>query len=208
VVKSRDPTAQHRARTLVTSSNVNPFEEEWRFLRGLFARPRHVGAIAPSSPELARAIAGEIDPDRPGPVLELGPGTGVVTAALIDRGVAPERIIAIEYDPEFASHVGQRFPKVRVIQGDAFALAGTLGNGGHARFAGIVSGIPLLNHPPARRNALIQSALAHLTEGAPFVQFSYGLTPPIAPPAGIKVSLAAFVWKNLPPARVWVYRKV
>jgi phosphatidylethanolamine/phosphatidyl-N-methylethanolamine N-methyltransferase len=191
----------------VTTSGVNPFEEEWRFLRGLFARPRHVGAIAPSSPELARAIAGQIDPARPGPVLELGPGTGVVTAALIERGIAPERIIAIEFDAEFASHVGQRFPGIRIIRGDAFALAATLGNGAHGRFAGIVSGIPMLNHPPARRHALIQSALARLAGGAPFVQFSYGLTPPIAPPAGTEVVLAAFVWRNLPPARVWVYRQ-
>jgi len=175
------------------------------FLRGLIARPKNVGAIAPSSPALARAIAREIDPALSGPVLELGPGTGVVTEALIERGIAPERITAIEYDPDFANLVQKRFPKVHVVRGDAFDLAKTLGDG--EPFAGIVSGLPLLNHPIERRRALIEGALARLKPGASYVQFSYGTRPPIEPPAGAKVVRAAVVWLNLPPARVWSYRR-
>jgi phosphatidylethanolamine/phosphatidyl-N-methylethanolamine N-methyltransferase len=207
-VTSRDDPARNPAHSLVTaSSDVHPFEEQWRFLRGLFARPRNVGAIAPSSPELAKAIADQIDPERPGPVLELGPGTGVVTAALIARGIAASRITAIEYDAEFVSLVASRFPDIRIVQGDAFDLPATLGLNGHESFAGIVSGLPLLNHAPARRQGLIEAALARLPGGAPFVQFSYGMTPPIAAPADTEVTLAAFIWRNLPPARVWVYRR-
>src|SRR5665213_207255 len=108
---------------------TNAASEHLHFLRGLLARPKNVGAIAPSSPALAKAIAQQIDPSIPGPVLELGPGTGVVTEALIDRGVAPERITAIEYDADFAKLVAQRFPKVHVVRGDAFDLKKTLGNG-------------------------------------------------------------------------------
>ncbi len=175
------------------------------FLRGLIARPKNVGAIAPSSPALARAIAWEIDPAVPGPVLELGPGTGVVTEALIERGIAPERITAIEYDPDFAMLVQRRFPKVHVVRGDAFDLAKTLGYG--EPFAGIVSGLPLLNHPVERRRALIEGALARLKPGASYVQFSYGTRPPIPAPAGATVRRAAVIWFNLPPARVWVYRR-
>lgn len=175
------------------------------FLRGLIARPKNVGAIAPSSPALSRAIAREIDPTVPGPVLELGPGTGVVTEALIERGIAPERITAIEYDPEFAKMVQHRFPKVHVVRGDAFDLTKTLGDGGP--FAGIVSGLPLLNHPIERRRALIEGALGRLKPGAPYVQFSYGTRPPIEPTAGATVRRAAVVWLNLPPARVWVYKR-
>ncbi|HEX4533711.1 MAG TPA: rRNA adenine N-6-methyltransferase family protein [Rhizomicrobium sp.] len=180
--------------------------EHLHFIRGLIARPKNVGAIAPSSPQLARAIARQIDPAIPGPVLELGPGTGVVTEALIERGVAPERITAIEYDADFAKLVAQRFPKVHVVRGDAFDLKRTLGNGDGERFAAIVSGLPLLNHPLERRHALIEGALAKLQPGAPYIQFSYGFQPPIAAPAGATVKRAAFVWRNLPPARVWVYR--
>ncbi|HEX7726058.1 MAG TPA: rRNA adenine N-6-methyltransferase family protein, partial [Rhizomicrobium sp.] len=83
--------------------------EHLHFLKGLIARPKNVGAIAPSSPALSQAIARQVDPAVEGPVLELGPGTGVVTGALIERGIAPERITAIEYDPDFAKMVAERF---------------------------------------------------------------------------------------------------
>jgi phosphatidylethanolamine/phosphatidyl-N-methylethanolamine N-methyltransferase len=184
---------------------TNTAAEHLQFLRGLIARPKNVGAIAPSSPVLAKAIAAQIDPSIPGPVLELGPGTGVVTEALIARGIAPERLTAIEYDPDFAKMVADRFPGVHVVRGDAFDLERTLGNG--EPFAGIVSGLPLLNHPPERRRMLIEGAMARLAPGASYIQFSYGLEPPVAAPAGTTVKRAAFIWRNLPPARVWVYRR-
>lgn len=175
------------------------------FLKGLIARPKNVGAIAPSSPALARAIAQQVDPKLDGPVLELGPGTGVVTEALIERGVLPERITAIEYDPEFAKMVQNRFPRVHVVRGDAFDLEKTLSSG--EPFAAIVSGLPLLNHPVERRHALIEGALARLKPGAPYIQFSYGTKPPIPAPPGATVKRAALILRNLPPARVWVYRQ-
>jgi phosphatidylethanolamine/phosphatidyl-N-methylethanolamine N-methyltransferase len=179
-----------------------------RFLRALIARPKNVGAVAPSSRGLARAIARQIDPALPGPVLELGPGTGVITQALLEHGIAADRLTAIEYDPDFAAAVAKRFHGVHVIQGDAFDLAHTLGARDHAPFAGIISGLPLLNFPMTRRRALVDGALARLAPNAPLVQFSYGMHAPVVPPPGYSVHNAAFVWANLPPARVWVYRKV
>jgi len=181
--------------------------EHFHFLKGLLARPKNVGAIAPSSPALSKAIARQVDPAVAGPVLELGPGTGVVTEALIERGIAPERITAIEYDPDFVKLMHRRFPGVHVVRGDAFDLKKTLGNGDGEAYAAIVSGLPLLNHPVERRRALIEGALAKLKPGAPYVQFSYGTKPPVAAPAGASVKRAALILLNLPPARVWVYRK-
>jgi phosphatidylethanolamine/phosphatidyl-N-methylethanolamine N-methyltransferase len=182
-----------------------PMHDQLQFLRSLIARPGGVGAIAPSGPVLARAMAAQADPKHPGVVLELGPGTGVVTKALIARGFAPERIIAIEYDSDLAALVSQRFPDVRVIRGDAFDLNRTLG--ASEPFAAIVSSLPLLNFPLAQRSALMDQVFARLASGAPFVQFSYGLHAPVAPPEGVTVTRAAFVLRNVPPARVWVYRK-
>lgn len=187
-------------------ANANPLTEQFEFLRGLIARPKGVGAIAPSSPALARAIASEIDPATSGPILELGPGTGVVTEALIERGVLPGRITAIEYDPDFAARVKNRCPGVTVIHGDAFNLAETLGHANGTPYAAIISGIPLLNWPMRARRALIEDAFRRLSPGAPFVQFSYGLTPPVPESADFTVRRAAVVWANIPPARVWVYR--
>src|SRR5580704_10441217 len=182
--------------------------DNFRFLRALIARPKNIGAVAPSSRALARAIAREVDPATTGPVLELGPGTGVITEALLERGIAPARLTAIEYDPDFAAGMAARFRGVHVIQGDAFDLHRTLGAHGHEPFAAVISGLPLLNFPMARRRALIDGALARLSPGAPLVQFSYGMHAPVVPPPGYSVLRAAFVFANLPPARVWVYRKI
>jgi len=179
--------------------------EEARFLLRLMARPRGIGAIAPSSPRLARALAMQI-PQSNGPVLELGPGTGVVTAAILARGIAPEHLTAIEYDSEFAEHIRRRFPRIHVIRGDAFDLQTVLGD--TRPFAAILSGLPLLNFPPESRAELLAQIFARLAPGAPFIQFSYGLKPPVPAPSGVSVTRAARVLLNLPPARVWVYRKV
>ncbi len=152
-------------------------------------------------------MAAQIEPAGNGPILELGPGTGVVTAALIARGIAPNRITSIEYDPDFAKLVAQRFPAVRVIRGDAYDLKGTLGEGSFAPFAAIVSSLPLLNEASERRNKLIETAFALMAPGAPFIQFSYGLQSPVQPSSTVGVTRAALVLFNLPPARVWVYRR-
>lgn len=195
-----------RAKAAKTLGN-DPLTDNLRFLRALIARPKHVGAVAPSSRMLARAIAEEVDPSSPGPVLELGPGTGAITQALLERGIAPERLTAVEYDRDFAHGIAQRFPGVHVIQGDAFDLARTLGPSQGERFAAIVSGIPLLNFPLARRAAYVESLMHRLLPGAALIQFSYGMHAPAPAPQGHSVNCAAMIWANLPPARVWVYRK-
>lgn len=184
----------------------NPLDD-LRFLKSLVARPRAIGAIAPSSPALARKIAQQIDPDIPGTVVELGPGTGVVTDALIARGIGIERLIAIEADPDLARLMRERFPALRVVEGDAFALDRTLPRDTTGPLAAIVSGLPLLNFPQAKRRALILSALARTAGGGSFVQFSYGFAAPVPADREISVEQAAFVLANLPPARIWVYRK-
>src|SRR5476649_103595 len=98
-----------------------------RFLRALVAHPKNIGAIMPSSRALGRAIARQIDPARPGPVLELGPGTGVLTEAILQRGIAPARLTLVEYDAEMTACLTGRFSGVDVIEGDAFDLSRTLG---------------------------------------------------------------------------------
>ena len=185
----------------------DPFADNLRFWRALIQRPKHVGAVAPSSRALARAIAAEIDPGRAGNVLELGPGTGAITAELLER-IAPERLTVVEYEPDFARAIAARFPGVHVIQGDAFDLSSTLGPSQQERFAAIVSGIPLLNFPVAKRLAYVEALTARLLPGAPLIQFSYGMHAPSPAPAGHRATCAAHIWANIPPARVWVYRKI
>jgi phosphatidylethanolamine/phosphatidyl-N-methylethanolamine N-methyltransferase len=173
-----------------------------RFFRVLAARPKNVGAVAPSGPQLAKAMAAQIKLD--GPVLELGPGTGAITQAIVAK-VGEERVTAVEYDGDFAASVKARWPAMTVIQGDAFDLDATLGH--CTPYAAILSGLPLLNFSMEERHRLLDGVAARLLPGAPFIQFSYGLHAPVTPPDGHIVSQAAFAWANMPPARVWVYRK-
>ncbi len=176
-----------------------------RFLFTAIVHPIQTGAVAPSSPWLGKAMASVIDPAREGRILELGPGTGALTSALVARGIAPERITAVEFNPYFASLIRARFPGIEVVCGDACDLARTLGER-NGKFVGGISGMPLLNFPMELRQKFIAGALAQLEDGAPFAQFSYGMGPSVPPPAGAYVGRHAVVLLNVPPARVWVYR--
>jgi phosphatidylethanolamine/phosphatidyl-N-methylethanolamine N-methyltransferase len=197
------PSLSKREEFEHTPACMSFITDHLRFLRALAAGPRTVGAVAPSGPQLARAMAAQINGD--GPVLELGPGTGAITQAIVAR-IGQERLTAIEFDSHLAAGVKARFPAVTVIEGDAFDLDRTLGH--RKPFAAILSGLPLLNFSMAERQRLIDGVVARLMPGAPFVQFSYGLHAPVAPPDGHYVTQAALALINVPPARVWVYRKL
>jgi phosphatidylethanolamine/phosphatidyl-N-methylethanolamine N-methyltransferase len=177
-----------------------------RFLRALIARPKNIGALMPSSPALAEAIARQIDPHA-GPVLEIGPGTGVVSEAILARGVAPESLTLVEYDEDLARHLAERFSRCRVLRGDAFDLDQSLGRPNGSPFGAVVSGIPLLNHSMLRRQAYVADLFRRMMPDAPLVQFSYGTSAPVKAPTGFTVVRAATVLANIPPARVWVYRR-
>src|SRR5688572_7337592 len=101
-------------------------------------------------------MASFVDPHDDAPVLELGPGTGVVTDALIERAVAPERIVAIEFNPDFCERLRARFANVAIIEGDAYDLSATLPAQHKGPFSAIVSSLPLLTRPPDIRLALIE----------------------------------------------------
>ena len=181
--------------------------DEGRFLRQWAENPLGIGAIAPSGEELASGLAGALDPLVDGPVVELGPGTGVVTSAILERGYAPDRLTSIEYCDRFAGLLETRFPDIRVVRGDAYAMADLVS--GDAPLSGVVSGLPLFTSPYDKRRALILDALDLLLPGAPFVQFSYALVPPVRPePGHFTVTKSGWIWNNMPPARIWVYRKV
>jgi phosphatidylethanolamine/phosphatidyl-N-methylethanolamine N-methyltransferase len=178
------------------------------FLKSLAERPKLTGAVAPSGKALARLMASYVDPADPLPVLELGPGTGVVTGALIERGVAPGKIVAVEYNPDFCSHLAGRFPAAAIVEGDAYDLGKTLPAHQSGPFSAVVSSLPLVTRPYPVRQSLIEQALERMAPGRPLIQFSYSLFPPVKPVAGrFTVKRSSWVLMNLPPARVWLYRR-
>ena len=183
-------------------------EDEARFLRSWLERPLVTGAVSPSGKMLARTMASYVDPRLSGPVIELGPGTGPVTEALVRRGVAPERLVLIEYNPEFCDLLSRRFPGAKVIEGDAYDLRTSLDGVLTAPAAATISSLPLFTKPLDMRLDLLAAAQDLMHPNAPFIQFTYAVVPPIPARGGDYVaSRSDRVWLNLPPARVWVYRR-
>jgi phosphatidylethanolamine/phosphatidyl-N-methylethanolamine N-methyltransferase len=177
------------------------------FLTCWFRNPKTVGAIAPSGPALSRVMAAAVDPAVQGPIVELGPGTGPVTAALLERGIDPKRLVLVEYDEAFCATLRDKYPGVNVVQGDAFALDRTLAGHAEAPLAAIVSSLPLLNFAQEQRRTLIEAAMKMLRPGAPFIQFTYGANSPLPERSPLyDTSASKRIWRNLPPARVWTYR--
>ena len=182
-------------------------DDEVRFLRSWIEKPLHMGAVMPSSKVLARTVARYVDPHSDGPVIELGPGTGAITDALIAHGVAEQRLVLVEFDPGFCALLRERYPQATVIQGDAYNLDQTLADWKEPA-AAMVSGLPLVTKPMLVRLKLMRDAFLKMEAGAPFIQFTYSVAPPIPKSLpGIHTQASERVWMNLPPARVWVYRK-
>ncbi len=183
-------------------------DDEVRFLRSWIEKPLHMGAVMPSSRVLARTMAQYVDIDSDAPVIELGPGTGAITSALIAHGVDQKRLVLVEYNPGFCALLRDRYPQATVVQGDAYALRDSLWNVLSAPASAVVSGLPLVTKPMLTRLKLIRDAFVAMAPGSPFVQFTYSVAPPIPKSLpGVSTEASERIWMNLPPARVWVYRK-
>lgn len=190
--------------------------DEVRFFKSWMESPLKTGAVSPSGPALAARMASYLEVRPHGRYIELGPGTGAVTKAIFDHGISHQDLTAIEYSPDFCALLRSRFPGLDVVEGDAYALTDELSThfnvdaedlGGS--LDGVVSSLPLLTRPESVRNDILAEVMALLKPGAPFIQFSYGILPPVRPRCGtVKLTSSEWIWKNLPPARVWIYRKI
>jgi phosphatidylethanolamine/phosphatidyl-N-methylethanolamine N-methyltransferase len=182
-------------------------DDEMQFIRSWIEKPISTGAVMPSGKALARTMAGYVDPTSKGPVIELGPGTGPVTEALVAHGVDPARLVLVEFNPTFCRLLRTRYPAATVVQGDAYRLRRLLETYVREPAAAVVSGLPLVTKPLRTRLRLIADAMGLLAPSAPFIQFTYAMLPPIPKAlSGIKAEASDLIWLNLPPARVWVYR--
>ena len=196
-----------RQSSLVEKKSLR-LDDEVSFIRSWLDKPLTTGAVMPSGKLLARTMARYVDISIPGPVIELGPGTGPVTEALVAHGVDPARLVLVEFNPVFCRILRSRYPTATVVQGDAYSLKRLLENLTRQPAAAVVSGLPLLTKPFKTRVRLINDAFALMCDEAPFVQFTYAMTPPIPKRlARARIEASERIWLNLPPARVWVYRK-
>jgi phosphatidylethanolamine/phosphatidyl-N-methylethanolamine N-methyltransferase len=176
------------------------------FLRRLAHAPRQVSAMAPSSRYLAAAMAEGLGP-RTGRVVEFGPGTGRLTRGILDAGVRPADLTVFELDTAFVGHLIHTFPGITVHATGADTAPEHVKPG----VAAVVSGLPLLSMPPEVREAIVGAAFRILSPDGVYIQFTYGPNPPvpddIVDRLGLTVEAGRKVWANLPPARVYRFRR-
>lgn len=176
------------------------------FFRHWLRHPLGIGAILPSSSAVARAMARGIALHRPGAVLELGGGTGVVTRELLEAGCSPERLIVIEREPALAQVLRRRFARSHIIEGDACATGAMLAERGITRLATVVSSLPIKWFPLESQRAVVAPCLDLLGEDGAFLQLTNALVSPLPMDSlGLKGTEVARVWTQFPPVQIWRY---
>lgn len=178
------------------------------FLRRWLANPFKIGAIVPSAPALARRMARETQHKDGEVVVELGPGTGAVTRALLKAGVAEENLVLVERDEQMYDFLKTRFPRATLILGDARQLDQILPACWVGKVSTVISSLPLMGLPGNVRDDIVNAAFTVMSEGGHFVQYTYGLFSPIPrKQLGLTGKKVAFAGVNLPPASVWRYNR-
>jgi phosphatidylethanolamine/phosphatidyl-N-methylethanolamine N-methyltransferase len=177
------------------------------FFRRWLANPLQMGSVVPSSPSLCRRIAALVTRGPGEAVLELGAGTGVVSRALLDAGVPPERLLVVEIVSDMADHLRSALPGVDVLCGDAFDLGRVLPKRWHGRIGTAICGIPLVLLPMAEQRCFVDAVDA-VAPGRGFLLYTYCITSPLPyRKLGLTARREAWTPWNLPPASVWRYRR-
>jgi phosphatidylethanolamine/phosphatidyl-N-methylethanolamine N-methyltransferase len=175
------------------------------FFRRWMANPLQMGSIVPSSPALCKRIVAQTRYADDEIVLELGAGTGVISRALIDSGLPPERLYVVEIVPDMADHLRSALPGVQVIQGDARRLPSLIPQQFHGRIGTVVVGIPLVLLPLPEQRRFI-TAIEAVAPGRGFILYSYCVTSPLPwKKHGLLPKREAWTPLNFPPASVWRY---
>jgi phosphatidylethanolamine/phosphatidyl-N-methylethanolamine N-methyltransferase len=191
-------------RLLATLSDTTLFLQEW------LVNPQRTGSVVPSSRQLAAAMARWLPANRESFVLELGPGTGAVTDALLKHGLREDRLIAIDNNPNLTKLLHKRFPQAQIITGDAWQMDTLLHNlrVPVESVGAVISSLPLLNFPMEQAEALAQKIRDVLEPQGSWVQFSYRIDKLRTRGASsFRLHASKIVWLNLPPARVSVFQK-
>lgn len=177
------------------------------FLREIATNPRTMGAAWPSSDHLTKSVALQV-PLSTGQVIELGGGTGVVTAALLERGIPSKQLLVVERAPALAQHLKKRFPNLTILEGDARNLEHLL-SANHHPINTVVSSLPLRSLPARVVSEIGVQLEKVLSNNALYIQFTYTFYRKPSPPSPhLRWIYSKYIWRNFPPARIDVFRYV
>jgi phosphatidylethanolamine/phosphatidyl-N-methylethanolamine N-methyltransferase len=183
--------------------------ERWLFFRRALVHPLRLGTLVPSSRAVGRLVAAQLKGRKPGYVVEVGGGTGVITRALLAAGVSPDRLLVVEIDPEMADYLRRGLRGVRVVTGDALKLSSLLPAGWVGRVDTVISGVPMTMLSVAGQRELIDAFLAVLAPTGRYLQYTHSMTgsPVRTKRLGLKGKRLGTTLGNFPPASVYTYRR-
>ncbi len=166
-----------------------------------------ISSVAPSSRYLARAMVRDIDFARARCVVELGAGTGPVTAELVRRVQPPRHLLIVERDPDFCQRLRERFPGADVAQADAVELDRLLAERGLGGVDHVLSGLPLAMLRRADLDHLLGTVRRHLHPEGTFRQITEipWLYYPLHARYFARVQFR-FVLRNFPPGGIYICR--
>lgn len=201
-------------RNAVEPTSRSSRDELWTFFRQWLRRPLSTAAVSPSSRFLARRMVAAL-PEATRRVIELGAGTGTFTHALIEHGIAPADLLAVEFNPSLHEYLIRRFPGLNVVQADARALAEVEAIRDFAAAApvqAVISGLGLLSMNRSAQESILSGAFDLIDDDGVFVQFTYGPMAPVAREVlrglGLRARRLSFTLLNLPPASVFVFTRI
>jgi phospholipid N-methyltransferase len=186
------------------------------FLSVAARRPSVIGAIAPSSRTLADRLTAVVPRSGSPTVVELGPGTGVVSSAIAQRLPARGRQVCVEIDSRLVSYLHRTRPELDVILGDAVDLRELLVGRGIERADAVVSGIPWALLRAERQERILAEVGALLDPDGVFTTFAYLHALPSRAARTFRGLLQSrfdevlptrSVWRNAPPAITYVCRR-
>lgn len=179
--------------------------ERMSFLIQYLRHPRQVGSLIPSGTALADAMTKEIRP-QDAPVLELGPGTGVFTRAILARGIAQSDLTLVETNRDFCSMLKQEFPGTNVHCMNATEI-GTSALFADGEIGAVVCGVPFLLLTPEEGMAILEGVFRKMAPKASLYQVTYGFSSPFPRDAvtrlGLKATHIGRTFRNAPPASVY-----
>lgn len=185
------------------------------FLAAVLRQPKVIGAVVPSSRDLGEVLATIVPRDGRPTVVELGAGTGAVSAMISCRLPAGGRHLAVEIDPELADHLERSHPQVTVLRGDAARLGSLLDAAGTPRVDAVVSSLPWSLFSEEQQRQILEQVCQALVPGAGFSTFAYRHAASLAGARRfrallheyfVEVVMTRTVWRNLPPALVYICR--
>ncbi|MCW5588347.1 MAG: methyltransferase domain-containing protein [Legionellales bacterium] len=176
------------------------------FTKEMLTNYKQIGAVVPSSKSLARAMAAEIPLNTAGLIIELGPGTGVVTQAILESGIPPQKLIIIERSPKFVQILKKRFPQLTILHGDAVTLSELL-KPFNQPVDCVISSLPLRSLPQVIVAQISEELEKILHPHSTFVQYTYSFkNDPGHQVRELRKVKSQRIWLNIPPARIDTFR--